>query len=201
MHALPLGIDRHHQVTKVPAQHTRSASAAADLHRSTSSGLLVLSATQPAALHRWDHHLQGKQFTPAASGPGHVALRRRARSVAAAAHATLRRMSRSGRVIFAASSAYDHVYLRRELGVEAVPWPGLAVQLSSLPYTGTRREVLFCCGERSFLPGDQTFRQRFGIRRVLLRATASSHTRSCLWPTGRMHEECTTRVHLHVMSC
>lgn len=48
------------------------------------------------------------------------------------------------------SRADDHVYLRRNLGVDAVPWPGLASQLARVRYTGGdpsgRREVLFCCG-------------------------------------------------------
>lgn len=66
----------------------------------------------------------------------------------------LRAMSHHPRVIIAASNAFDHIYLRRNVGLSAVPWPGLSVQLSRIRYTGGgergRREVLFCCGAQPY---------------------------------------------------
>ena len=71
-------------------------------------------------------------------------------SVAAAEALLLRRLSTQRHVAFFASNAYDHVYLRRNLNISAVPWPGLSTQLAPIAYTGggehARSEVLYCCG-------------------------------------------------------
>ena len=48
----------------------------------------------------------------------------------------LRAMATRRNVVLAASNAYDWVYLRRNLGISAVPWPGLSTQLSRIAYTG-----------------------------------------------------------------
>ncbi|EOD14042.1 hypothetical protein EMIHUDRAFT_211980 [Emiliania huxleyi CCMP1516] len=53
-------------------------------------------------------------------------------------------------VVVAASNAYDDVYLRRTTGIAPVPWPGTSPQLAATPYTGTRSEVLFCCGNHAY---------------------------------------------------
>lgn len=52
-------------------------------------------------------------------------------------------------VVLAASNAYDYVYLKRNLGLDAVPWPGLSAQLAPIRYSGAdapSEAVLFCCG-------------------------------------------------------
>ena len=66
--------------------------------------------------------------------------------MAKAAHDSLADMARRPNVLFAASNVYDAMYLRRAFDAAPVPWPGIALQLAGLAYTGTRSEVLFCCG-------------------------------------------------------
>ena len=66
----------------------------------------------------------------------------------------LRRLSAQRHVVLFASNAYDHVYLRRNLNISAVPWPGLSTQLAPIAYTGggkhARPEVLYCCGAQAY---------------------------------------------------
>ena len=103
--------------------------------------------------HRYDHHLQsialGKAHRSSAS-----LLHKTSTSIAEEASYVLQRMASMPHVLVAASNAYDWVYLRRNLGIAAVPWPGLSVQLSRMPYTGgspsARSEVLFCCGASAY---------------------------------------------------
>ena len=102
--------------------------------------------------HRWDHHLQGIARRPeptavprvasaaASTPPLQVTNRTRPADtrahqksarilLAAEAYRTLRAMASQPRVVIAASNAYDATYLRRQLGVRATPWAGLASQL------------------------------------------------------------------------
>lgn len=103
--------------------------------------------------HRYDHHLQQIQL-----GKAHRAsaclLHKGSTSVAEEATHVVRHMASMPNVVLAASNAYDWLYLRRNIGVSAVPWPGLSVQLSRVRYTGGlpsgRREVLFCCGSSPY---------------------------------------------------
>lgn len=103
--------------------------------------------------HRYDHHLQQIQL-----GKPHRAsaclLNKGSTSMAEEATHVVRHMASMPNVVLAASNAYDWLYLRRNIGVAAVPWPGLSVQLSRVRYTGGspsgRREVLFCCGSSPY---------------------------------------------------
>ena len=71
-------------------------------------------------------------------------------SIARAARTVLQAMARRPNVIVAASNAYDDVYLRRTTGIAPVAWPGSSQQLAATRYTGTRPEVLFCCGNNAY---------------------------------------------------
>lgn len=99
--------------------------------------------------HRYDHHAQGISL-----GSGAVRLNANATSGAQEMGTVLRTMARMPNVIVAASNAYDHIYLKRNLGIDALPWPGLSVQLRTIRYTGgsarARPEVLFCCGAQPY---------------------------------------------------
>ncbi len=103
--------------------------------------------------HRYDHHLQQIQL-----GKAHRAsaclLNKGSTSMAEEATHVVRHMASKPNVVLAASNAYDWLYLRRNIGVAAVPWPGLSVQLSRTRYTGGspsgRSEVLFCCGAQPY---------------------------------------------------
>ena len=60
-------------------------------------------------------------------------------------------------MVFAASNAYDHVYMHRQLlgGLSPNkptiwPWPGTSRHLAPIPYTGGRAEVLMCCGNAPY---------------------------------------------------
>lgn len=41
-------------------------------------------------------------------------------------------------------------YLHRAFGREPVPWPGTSPQLAKIRYTGSRREIIFCCGNSPY---------------------------------------------------
>jgi hypothetical protein len=94
--------------------------------------------------HRYDHHMQGLRL------PGGA----RDDTVVEEVERVLKRMAAQPNVIVASSNAYDHVYLRRQLGITSVPWPGLSYQLARIPYLGggshARREILFCCGAQPY---------------------------------------------------
>ena len=55
-------------------------------------------------------------------------------------------------VILAASNAYDAIYLERAFGRAPLPWPATAPHLAPVPYMGTRRSILFCCGSTAYNP-------------------------------------------------
>ena len=50
----------------------------------------------------------------------------------------LRALASMGHVVLAADNPYDALYLRWTVGVRAVPWPGLSVQMAPINYTGHR---------------------------------------------------------------
>lgn len=103
--------------------------------------------------HRYEHHLQQIKLGKAHRGAASL-LHKDSTSMAEEATHVVRHMATMPNVVFAASNAYDWVYLRRNIGVAPVPWPGLSVQLSRVRYTGGaptgRSEVLFCCGAQPY---------------------------------------------------
>ena len=115
----------------------------------------------PPPRQRQHHHALHPPLRPPRAGqPPRPRTRRRGRrqanSIAAELGRLLRRMARRPHVLLAVSNAYDFVYLKRNLGLSAVPWPGLSAQLARIQYTGAdttgraRREVLFCCGAQPY---------------------------------------------------
>ena len=77
----------------------------------------------------------------------------RPESAADEAAFVLRRMAERPNVLLAASNPYDWLYLRWSVGLDATPWVGLSVQLSTIGYTGTRPQALFCCGSSAYNKG------------------------------------------------
>jgi hypothetical protein len=71
-------------------------------------------------------------------------------TLAQAALETLKAMTSKRNVVFAASNPYDARYLHRAFGREPVPWPGTSPQLAKIRYTGTRKEIIFCCGNAPY---------------------------------------------------
>ncbi len=104
--------------------------------------------------HRYDHHMQG---LPLSSTEGLISNFQNTsipRTAGEELIAVLRHLASLKRVVFAVSNPYDYIYIRRNIGISAVPWPGLSVQLARIEYTGAgpnaRSEVLFCCGTKPY---------------------------------------------------
>jgi len=103
--------------------------------------------------HRYDHHLQGVRLPKTFKKKqllSYAASKQLPESAAQEAAYALKRMAKRPNVFLTASNPYDWLYLRWTIGVNASPWAGLSVQLSSIPYTGTRPQVLFCCGSSPY---------------------------------------------------